>query len=802
MTTKDYKNMINSFNSADFGDYDPKEFIEGNLYRKPKIYPGCDHPRILFTKNSIDKVRENIKSEQSAAAYKKYIELSDTEWDGKFMPVMEDWSYKSNFADKKVGIIEAKAFRYAMTGDKKYGYEAIVGAKNMILTIDARHSVSDWCRDYGFVMYICSCVYDWCYDLLTEEDKKQFIAGCLNRLATELEVCCFVEKGNKLPIGQGPTYNHGAEDQILVDYLSFAIAVFNEAPEIYELVGGRLLNDYVEANNLLLQSGSHWEGACYGFCRTTSLIVSTLLFNKMTDGYFNPFTPALEDVIVTTSYYLRPDGQVYRIGDFNQNRRIEDGPQIFWLSFNCFYAGNLYKNTYLKALSYKLLNGFTSFRNSVAGLTAVQFLCINDPEVPHIYDEKVPLTQRSYYPLTNVFAKSAHDDKDAFGLYMTMPETCTLAHAHAECGSFQIFYKGSLASDAGAADNWGGAHDFGYYRQTIAANSILVYNPALKDTYAAENRKFMVYSGGQSFKKSHFLNSTYEGMLRHPGFGQCTSLGVKNLEKDGKYLYSYMAGDMTNAYDDETVDEVSRYMFAFATGDKKCPYAFMTFDRITAKDASFHKSALIHVLEEPKIDKDFAIITDTRFDYSGKMVVQTVGDEAEYTVVGGEGKEWWIPGVDENGNYSIEAGRNLPHAHKLVENSMAEYGYGRIEISPKNHEKTNRMLSVMYVTDAENTDKPIKAKDISDENLAGAEIFGKSVLFPKNDKLIRGEISIKAEEDGEYFVCGVMSGKWTLSKNGEEIETLTVRVGENMLHLSASIGEYTFTPVHLDSFGW
>ena len=107
-----------------------------------------------------------------------------------------------------------------------------------------------------------------------------------------------------------------------------------------------------------------------------------------------------------------------------------------------------------------------------------------------------------------------------------------------------------------------------------------------------------------------------------------------------------MGGDMTKAYDAETVDEVTRYMFSVATGNPEHPLALVTFDRITSKEASYRKSALIHTQQEPEITSDgFAIVTNTKKDYSGKMIVQRVGFDTTYTLVGGEGKEFWLSDV-------------------------------------------------------------------------------------------------------------------------------------------------------------
>ena len=773
MANAQYKKTLESFTNDDFGEYSADLFINGNTYRKPTVYPVDSHPRILFTEKTVDSVRENIKSEESASAYDRYMELSDSDFDGKFEAM--EGERIDNYNANKAAILEAKAFRYAMTGEEKYGYEALIGAKNAMLTINVTHNVGDWCRRHGHLMYVVSCIYDWCYDLMSDDDKTQFIRGCVNLLGMHFEMCCYVGPGNKIPTEQGTCYGHGAEDQLLVDYLSFAIACYNEAPEIYEFVGGRVLNDYVEAQNFLFRGGSHWEGTMYGSVRTVATIVSNILINKMTNGEFTPFTEKVEDAIITTTYYIRPDGHVYRIGDTNENNTAF---QFVWMANNCFYAGNFYKNSYLKNMGYKYLKGFTSFSNMVAGLSVVQFLALNDPTVSHEYDEDAPLTRTTSFPSTNIFVKSANNDKSAFGVFMTMPENYVSSHAHMECGSFQIFYKGPLASDSGCYASWGGKHHMGYNMQTISSNSILVFNPMLKGLVF--KRPNMVYCGGQSINNGANLPYRFETLLQHPAFGQCSSLGVCNVERDNKYLYSYMGGDMTRAYDAITVDEVCRYMLAVNTDNKDYPLVFVTFDRIASKDKEYKKTSLIHVQQEPKITDDgFAIVTNTRRGNSGKMIVQSVGDATSYTIVGGEGKEFMING------------ENCPHGKTICEGSLEEYGWGRIEISPAEAEKTNRMLTVMYVTDESNDQAPIKAVDISSKRLSGAMIFGKAMLFPKKTKLLDDDADFTLDKAAECYVCGLSAGEWTVYNKNEAIKTETVKDGENMLVFSAEPGEYT-----------
>ncbi len=771
-----YKNLAASFDTAAFGEYTSSTFKNANTYRTPTVYPtSAAHPRILFTKNTVEDVRKNLSADENSAAYKRYMALSFVPCDGIFKAVTGNMRH--NYDADVVAKIEAKAFRYAMTGEKIYGYEAIYAAKNAMLTINVPHTVGDWCRTYGYLMYVVGCVYDWCYDLLTEADKAQIIAGGVNLLGMHLEIVCYVSDTNKVPIAQGTAYGHGAEDQLLVDYLSFAIACYDEAPEIYELVAGRILNDYVESQNFLYQSESDWEGSMYGPVRTVSTLMSNILFNKMTDGTAYPFTEKVEDAVVTSTHYIRPDGYVYRIGDINENNTAF---QFEWIRNNCFYAGNLYGNSYLKSFAYEYLDEFTIFSNKVTGLSSVQFLAINDPEISHVYEGTAPLTRTTKYPNTNIFAKSGEDD-NSFGIFMTMPENYSSSHAHAECGSFQIYYKGALASDSGAYSSWGDEHHMGYSMQTISSNSLLIYNPDLAD-YRHPVRPNMVYCGGQSIANGAVAPDTYDQLMQHPALGQCTSLGKANVEKDGVYLYSYLGGDMTKAYDAVTVGEdgeVTRYMFAVATDDKDNPLVFITFDRITADDASYKKTSLIHVQEEPVINGDFAIVTNG----GGKMVVQSVGFDTDYTLIGGEGREFWVND------------KNYPTNINIVDGSKEEYGWGRIEISPSVTEKTNHLLTVMYVTDADNNSSPIRAENIVSDTLAGAEILGKAVMFPKNEKLIDSEVSFTLAQGGECFVAGVSAGTWNIMNGDSVVATVEAADGTNLITFTTSAGTYTIVPM-------
>ena len=780
MTVKEaieyYKNLASSFRTEDFGTYNSEAFVSAMKYESPDVYPEESHPRVLFTPNSIETVRQNTENAVNKEAYSKYMTYSDVPGDGKFRTLTDNSTNNLDYTITE--YIEAKAFRYAMTGEKIYGYQAIYCIKNAILTINIPEgTLADSTRAWGHIMYIAGCVYDWCYDLMTEDDKAQIINGCVTRLGPNMEIVRYDGATNIVPTAQGSVYGHGAESQLLRDWLTFAIACYSEAPEIYEFVGGRLFDEYSKAQNYFYASNSHWEGSAYGLDRLMFSLVGDTIINRMTDGKYSLFEN-MEEVAITFLHYIRPDNQALRIGDVY-------GENVKTYNLNGYYrtaflAGNLYKNSSLKSFSYQQMN---YDRN----LSYVMYLAINDPTVSWVDTTKLSLTRLNKYPYTSLIAKNAQNDINAFMVYMTMPEAYGASHAHMDLGSFQIYYKGILASNSGKYSSWGDYHHMSYSMQTVSSNSLLIYNPNLEGTVSPENKN-MVYSGGQSIAGNRATRpNTFEEVLNTNVKPYCISLGAANVEKDGVYLYSYLAGDMTAAYDEETVDEVTRYMFAVATNDAKCPLVFVVYDRITSDDASYRKSALIHVQEEPTLTSDgFIIITNTKGDNNGKLVVQNVMEDVEYTIIGGEGKQFWLS--DALGNANVDT--------TVVDGSVAEYGWGRVEISPKEADLTNSMLTVMYVTDATNNSAPIKAKDVSTETLAGSVMMNKAIFFPKNDKLLAEEATLTATGTGsiEYFVCGISAGEWTIYNGDTVVKTITVEEGTNLLTFTASAGTYTIKP--------
>ena len=158
--------------------------------------------------------------------------------------------------------------------------------------------------------------------------------------------------------------------------------------------------------------------------------------------------------------------------------------------------------------------------------------------------------------------------------------------------------------------------------------------------------------------------------------------------------------------------------------------------------------------------------------------------DTQYTLIGGDGKKYWLHDKNADTNDAT------------VENSIQEYGWGRIEISPAQQAKTDNLLTLLYVTDASNDAAPVKATDISTDTLAGTQIFDRALLFPKSDMLIEDTVAftVAGNSKAECFLAGIKAGKWTVT-DSDGTKTLEVAEGENLLTFTVAAGKVTVSAV-------
>lgn len=751
---KALKEKIATFSDEDFGEL----LVSPKVDKKPKhIPPANTHPRLYFTENALGKIRKGLLHEENKYAYELYMQLSETECDGVVRDITDTNSMSHmRIVDSDIlTCLVAKAFRYALTKDELFGYEAVAGALSYMKTFDMSQMPSGMAHYTSMrIMGMLACIYDWCYDLLSKEDKYHFACGMTAKCCKFLEYSDFPPTGGSLLVG------HMSGTIFLVAWASVGIALYDEYPEYYDITQSIVQDKLVPAQNLFMSSGENPQGCAYGPARENSLLFGDIIFSAMYDNKKHLFdAKSFEQTCLTFLHMIRPDGEMLRIGDdYNEGTRYAS------LCMTAYWGAYLYENPILKGFAKRALNNFSTF--FTMSYTPIHHLILNKVDVPCAPISDLPIVQYIGSPMGSMYARTSWTDPDAIMTYMKIGEAYSGNHEHKDAGNFQIFHKGILASKSGHYGLYHHPIDTGYTKQTISCNSILVFNPN------KQNCGKWQYCGGQRID-ALVTNEAIDGddWKSKPQFSQGKVLYHGHKIEDGNLRYTSLCGDITNAYDADTVSEVKRYMFSLHTGRDDNPLAFFVFDRVTAVDENYKKSVLLHMQARPLITKtpsgkrDCAMITNL----SSRLYVQTVGSDIEFSMIGGEGKQFNANGVDYE--------RTLFAGERFVFDFNVEEGWGRIEMSPKTPAKTDCILSVMYIApDVDYSPKLVLGEsniipfrevvEIKDEGVLGAAIIGNAVIFPESGKEFDCKVSFTISEEAKAkkcYILGMKGGTWKLS---------------------------------------
>ena len=279
-----------------------------------------EHPRLLVTTDMYAEIRENIAAGGAdAAEFKRLLEMilpNEGLLGDRIQTEINSVTGKCsdhNINYEYLQAIQAKALAHLIYDDDYYGYQAIYYMKNFLKSLDIVQMYNDQCRDYGYIMFSTALVYDWCYDLLTDTDKTQFIAGVENILCKGGNANGVKMEVGFPPAAQGAVADHGCEYQILRDYLSFAVAIYGDNNTWWQYVGGRVYNEYIPFRNYYYQSGMAPQGTgVYITARFVGDIFSSWILTTATGE--NPYV-GMENVL-TSCFCLE-----YAPGKYFKDRR-------------------------------------------------------------------------------------------------------------------------------------------------------------------------------------------------------------------------------------------------------------------------------------------------------------------------------------------------------------------------------------------------------------------------------------------------------------------------------------------------
>ena len=594
----------------------------------PVPIPPAEHPRLYVRARDLPVIRQRLSHPRLAPVWNRVQAAARTKPEGLKR-------------DDLTRFIAVKALLHLLNDDPASGREAIDMLREFLPGADFDLHVQDISRQIGALMLSTAMVYDWCYPQLTAGDKTFFITH-LERLARMLET-------GYPPTRGGAITGHAGEAMLFRDMLGAGIAIYDEKPEMYRLVGQRIFAEHIPARNFFYPSASHHQGSAYGPYRYSWEVLCAWMLKRMTGQDY--FAHEQSQVPYRWVYSRRPDGFLLANGDVFRSGSTSRADMLT----AAYYGDGFLQNQFVNAKDFSRADPLEQILFWDPGL---------EPK-----NAALPLTRFFGFPLSATIARTGWDENSAI-VEMKMQDYQFNNHQHLDAGSFQIFYRGPLAIDSGLYATYGTDHDTNYLKRTIAHNAMLVFDPEEKF-----RRGQALNDGGQRWPANGSEPVNLEALLKN-GY----QIG-KVTRRETSDESSVLEGDLTKAYSEKVVAYQRGFVFV-NLHDAKRPAALVVYDRITSAKPEFKKTWLLHSLDEPLVKGAITVIRQN----GGKLVNQTLEPVAFHIEkVGGPGHEFEVAGAN--------------HPPNRTPRPEDEAGSWRIELSPAQPAATDTFLNVIQIMD-------------------------------------------------------------------------------------------------------
>jgi len=544
-----------------------------------KIKVRADHPRLLFSKETLPALRERLRGNPLWTTIKDAAAQGD--------PL-------------------ACAFLHQIGGNPKYAEYAI----NVLLTATPA-------RDAAFL-------YDWTYDAMTEQQKRD---------ATERvwETCVALDRttgwprcspytayptdsrpSETAPADWPPYYNWTFHDQDWARHYAITffglVALAGHKARCEE--GVRNFWEYSLKDPVLffdyLRDGSYWQGdywsptariqEIYRIYQTMKTACGVDAIDPKTHPWLGNFGRWLLYCSDTGKGLSDPGkGRVI----FNYGDSIMQPLQT--RQKTCLYASNsLVNNPHVEWLAQN------SVPEPVFWLDEALY---HDTKFKGTPPDNLPFARA--FPGTGLAVMRSGWDAGAIWASFRWTDFFDL-HGHNDAASFILYCRSPLVPDGGFA--WEGSyHTEYYYRRAVAHNTLLVRDPARKETFP---------DGGQfpQPKRTWTFAVGRDAWV----YNQDTLKRGDLLAFETKPLYDYCAGDAAKAYRAEEIKEFNRQVVFLRDG------FVVIFDRVESTRPEIEKRWAMHLVGEPKIDGKLLNVQVKGHveDYDGHLAVSVGKDRA------------------------------------------------------------------------------------------------------------------------------------------------------------------------------
>ncbi len=372
----------------------------------------------------------------------------------------------------------ASAFVYLVTGDKAAGRRAIENGLTALAKSDEGRTVSQ-------PMHWAACVYDWCYDLLTDTEKQSFI-----------------KEFQRLAASHGPYYparldthavvGHDTEGWLLTGQLPIGVAIYDESPVMYDAAARLFARKFVPVRNFYYPAHAHHQGDSYS-SRMVHDLLASWLFRRMGAG--DVLSREQRYVPYETIYNLRPDGRQFRHGD-----TYDEGGRAATRLLIQMLAAAYYDDPYMLWMA-----DSADLFNRPTPLERIFELLFRRPSAPQRPIGELPLTKFFGPPIGTMIARTGWErglDSRAAVVRMHIGGNFFGNHQRKDWGNFQVYYRGPLAISSGiyegAQSGYNSDHWRDYYHQTVAHNSLLIFDPTEKWSTTANPPRTTAASAGPS----------------------------------------------------------------------------------------------------------------------------------------------------------------------------------------------------------------------------------------------------------------------------------------------------------------
>jgi heparin/heparan-sulfate lyase len=712
---------------------------------RPTVVPPVSRPRIWVNEESLPKVRANLTQGENAPLWAQVREAAAVAFELEVEPGTEI-SYDSKLEEAAV----AKAFVYLMSGEKERGQEAVALIRTYLSAVEFGNLL-DITREIGRAIYSAALVYDWCYDLMSPDDRES-VQHHLMRLADDMEI-------GWPPFKQTLINGHGNEAQVNRDLLCMAIALYDEDSVPYRYCSYRVLEELVPMRRFEYQSPRHNQGVSYGPYRFGWDMHAAWLFYRMTGK--RVFDDNIADVCKFWLYMRLPNEETFRDGDgFADGRRANLG-----ITSLLSYA---YGNDPVIKRDFERQGGLPH--------DPILVLLLNDPNLATAEDfGSLPLSLDFGPILGSMIARTGWNmGQNASDVVVEMKGGGYHFgnHQHSDAGSFQIYYRGLQAVDLGQYHFYGTPYDYNFCKRSVSHSMMLAVDPDEKFLRTPAN------DGGTRFIQSSPI--TPEQARTDPTFANGTVVSADFGPSRQRPFYSYFSVDLTSAYSEKVEAYVRTFCF-LNLDDEKIPAVLVVLDNMTTARPEFRKYWQVNSLNLPETTVDGVILRNSDLGLAGKVdlrMLRPKADERDLQILSGE---------DANsvfGQFFTPPKPDRPEAN----------GH-RVMFSPTKEQVNDVFLTVMSMSDEKAQELPIDLAELPDAFVL--TLADRVVVLSRTGELLERalQVEVRGDESCQLLLGGLAPGAWSIRDEEGKVQFNTrVEANRNSAFFVVPGGKYTVQP--------